>query len=147
MEAFYTKVIILIFSLFPVINCFGQNQKKNHIIIPDSLLILNKNLNFTTYNPEKFDKCWGSYPGAQLVDVRTEQEYQQGYIADAINIDMKKDNFIQIAESKLDKSKPVAVYCKGGIRSRMAAKKLLERGFMVYNLEYGYDSWLEYIKK
>ena len=147
MRTFCTNTIVLIFSLFPFINCWGQEPKKNQIIIPDSLLILNKNLNFTTYNAENFNNCWGSYPGAQLVDVRTEQEYQQGHIANAINIDMKKDNFIKLAESKLDKSKPVAVYCKGGIRSRIAAKRLLEKGYMIYNLERGYDSWLEFIKK
>ena len=41
-------------------------------------------------------------------------------------------------------SKPVAVYCKGGVRSRIAAKQLLAKGFMVYNLQDGYDGWLRY---
>ena len=83
---------------------------------------------------------------AQLVDVRTAAEYAEGHIADAIHIDVKQKNFLQTADSLLDKTRPVAVYCKGGVRSRQAAQLLLDHGFIVYNLQDGYDGWLRFIK-
>lgn len=77
----------------------------------------------------------------QLVDVRTEKEYNEGHIPGAIYIDIKLADFTEKAMELLDKSKPVAVYCKGGVRSRRAAEKLLFRGFNVYNLDTGFDQW------
>jgi len=77
----------------------------------------------------------------QLVDVRTEKEYKEGHIPGAIYIDIKSDDFAEKSMELLDKSMPVAVYCKGGVRSRRAAEKLLFRGFNVYNLDAGFDQW------
>ena len=81
---------------------------------------------------------------AQIVDVRTANEVLQGKIQGSINIDYFKTNFKEIAVSKLDKSKPVLVYCAAGGRSASAAKDLKKAGFKkVYDLEGGYDNWKE----
>lgn len=78
----------------------------------------------------------------QLVDVRTEKEYNEDHIPGAILIDIKTDDFTEKAKNLLDKDRPVAVYCKGGVRSRRAAEKLLFMGFsLVYNLDAGFDQW------
>lgn len=141
------KQILLIFAFLCTAGIVtGQNKANTPVLIPDSLLILDKDPNFTTYPAAAFDQCWAAYPGAQLVDVRTAEEYAQGHIAAARNIDIRKKSFLAEADSLLDKSKPVAVYCKGGVRSRIAAKQLLARGFMVYNLQEGYDGWIRYQK-
>ena len=87
----------------------GQNKTASSVVIPDSLQVLDKDPNFTTYTAAGFDQCWAAYPGAQLVDVRTAEEYAQGHIASAQNIDVKKDSFLALADSLLDKSKPVTV--------------------------------------
>jgi rhodanese-related sulfurtransferase len=43
---------------------------------------------------------------------------------------------------KLDKKKPVAVYCRSGMRSANAANILKEMGFKkIYNLDGGYLAW------
>ncbi|WP_417289930.1 rhodanese-like domain-containing protein [Corallibacter sp.] len=77
----------------------------------------------------------------QLVDVRTPEEFKEGYIANAQNIDYFSDTFDEDIE-KLDKSKPVIVYCKSGGRSAKCADKLLEAGFVkVYDLEGGISKW------
>lgn len=141
------QIISLLFFLGITGTAYGQKQTATPVQIPDSLQILDKNPNFTAYTAAEFDQCWAAYPGAQLVDVRTADEYAQGHIASAQNIDVKKGTFLQEADSLLDKSRPVAVYCKGGVRSRMAAKQLLEKGFMVYNLQEGYDGWIRYQKE
>lgn len=80
-------------------------------------------------------------PLVQLLDVRTEAEYVEGHIKGAVLIDVKRDDFVENAELLLDKQKPVAVYCKGGVRSRRAAEMLVFRGFRVYNLDKGYVQW------
>ncbi len=81
---------------------------------------------------------------AQIVDVRTANEVAQGKIQGSMNIDYFKSNFLEIAKSKLDKSKTVLVYCAAGGRSASAAKDLKKAGFKkVYDLEGGYDNWKE----
>ena len=82
----------------------------------------------------------------QILDVRTPEEYDVSHIAKAINVDIKSDKFKESVNVKLDKMKPVLVYCKGGVRSRNAAWKLLEEGYTVYNLQRGYDGWANFIR-
>ncbi|TXE16705.1 rhodanese-like domain-containing protein [Psychroserpens burtonensis] len=77
----------------------------------------------------------------QLVDVRTLEEYKTGFIEQAQNIDYTSPTFEEDLV-KLDKSKPIMVYCKSGIRSGKCSKKLKEAGFIkVYDLEGGITQW------
>jgi thioredoxin len=77
----------------------------------------------------------------QLIDVRTPGEYAVDKVYDAKNINWNGDDFVPQVE-KLDKSKPVFVYCKVGGRSAQAANKLSELGFKeIYNLEGGIMKW------
>jgi rhodanese-related sulfurtransferase len=73
--------------------------------------------------------------------VRTPKEYADQHLDNAVNIDWNGDNFVGQAQ-KLDKSKPVFVYCLAGSRSKSAANKLHELGFKeIYNLEGGILKW------
>ena len=75
-----------------------------------------------------------------ILDVRTPEEVAQGKIAQSININYF-DNFKAAAE-KLDKTKPVYVYCASGGRSGRAAYDLNKMGFTtVYNLLGGFGAW------
>jgi len=79
--------------------------------------------------------------GAQLIDVRTPREFSNGFIEGAKNIDYNGDSF-EKQMKKLDKNKPVLVYCAAGGRSENAAELLKEWGFKeVYDLEGGYNAW------
>lgn len=76
-----------------------------------------------------------------LLDVRTAGEYSEGHIKNAINIDWYSPDF-QAEVAKLDKSKPVFLYCKSGGRSGQAAQVLKNMGFTeVYDLDGGITSW------
>jgi thioredoxin len=78
---------------------------------------------------------------AQLLDVRTPEEFSSGHIENATNVNWNGDDFVAKAE-KYDKSKPVFVYCKVGGRSAQAADKLAELGFKeIYNLDGGIMKW------
>ena len=79
----------------------------------------------------------------QLVDVRTGVEFSEKHIPGAMNINIMDDSFALHADSLLQKSIPVAVYCRSGKRSRKAAEVLSKKGFKVYNLDKGILSWEE----
>ena len=77
----------------------------------------------------------------QLLDVRTPEEVAQGSIKTAQFVNLFDPNFYQKATTKLDKSKPVYVYCNTSNRSKSASKILTEKGFKIIILEGGYSSW------
>jgi len=78
----------------------------------------------------------------QLVDVRTPNEYRSGNIANSINIDFFQPTVFAEKFSRLDKDKPVYIYCRTGARSQKAAARLLEMGFSeVIDLRGGYIQW------
>lgn len=79
--------------------------------------------------------------GAQLVDVRTYDEFEENRIGGALNIDVQKSGFIEKADSLLDKNKKVAVYCRSGRRSKKAVDLLRKAGYEAYDLDGGILEW------
>ncbi len=78
----------------------------------------------------------------QVVDVQPEQEYKKSHLLNANNILYDKD--FQKSLEKLDKSRPVAIYCTSGSVSPEAAKILKNAGFtQIYVLEGGIKKWKE----
>lgn len=72
-----------------------------------------------------------------LLDVRTEGEFKSGTIFHAKNVDWSKQEAFKAATAKLDKAKPVYVFCFSGGRSEGAAKALTAQGYKVYELDGG----------
>lgn len=67
-----------------------------------------------------------------LVDVRTAEEFDGGYIPGAINISLQE---LQQKMNRIPKDKPVIVYCRSGNRSAFAANLLTQAGYTeVYDL-------------
>ena len=95
----------------------------------------------TRLSPSKLKEAIKENPSLQLIDVRTSQEYKSGYIKPAKNIDVNSSDFLE-KMSKKDKSKPVYVYCRSGMRSNKASKQLVKAGFEeVFDLKGGYMAW------
>ena len=80
-------------------------------------------------------------PEVQLVDVRTADEYADGHIKGAVNIDVMDYDFQKLLSEKLDKERPVALYCRSGRRSKRAAQIAEQQGFNVVELDGGILSW------
>lgn len=79
---------------------------------------------------------------AVILDVRTEDEWNDGFIENAINIDIYKGQGFIYALEELDKSKNYYVYCKAGGRSQQACDIMNELGFEnTYNLVGGMLQW------
>ena len=75
----------------------------------------------------------------QIADVRRPAEWEEGHIAGALLLPL---NQIATAIGELDPGRPVAVHCKGGYRSAIAASLLLRAGFrQVVNVTGGFDAW------
>jgi rhodanese-related sulfurtransferase len=68
---------------------------------------------------------------AYLIDVRTPEEYKAGHLKYATNIDFKSANFKEEVK-KLNKKRPVYLYCRTGNRSGKAADSLQALGFKSY---------------
>ena len=66
--------------------------------------------------------------GAALIDVRELHEFQEGHIADAVNVPYE-DLPRVIAELLPQKHAPVVVYCNGGNRGALAAQALQKLGY------------------
>lgn len=83
-----------------------------------------------------------STPDVVLIDVRTPQEFNEGHIAGAVNMDFYGDNFESEINS-IDKSKTVLVYCKSGNRSGKAASIMAKQNFKnVFDLSGGITNWI-----
>lgn len=118
------RSFFILFISFTILSCNGQSSK-----------------NIETIAPEAFAKKINETPKAQILDVRTPEEFASEHIDNAVNVNWLGDNFVSGAE-KFDKSKPVFVYCKSGGRSAKAAAKLAELGFKnIYELEGGMMKW------
>lgn len=78
----------------------------------------------------------------QVLDVRTPDEFSQGKIEGAVNINFYDSDFKAQVANKLDKKVPVYLYCRSGGRSQQALQILKELGFSkVYELSGGYMNY------
>ena len=96
----------------------------------------NTNLSATEF-AEKIEE----FPSTPIVDVRTPDEFSKGHLRNALNCNLNGNDFQQQI-SKLDKSKPVFIYCLSGGRSSVAASQMRSEGFKeVYELAGGIMKW------
>lgn len=78
---------------------------------------------------------------AQLIDVRRPEEFAAGTLPNAVNINYENENF-KTEMDKLDKTRPVFVFCAKGGRSGEASEICKEMGFkLIYDMEGGYMAW------
>lgn len=81
---------------------------------------------------------------AVIIDVRKEEEVAEGYIKNAINIDVENPPKFMEEVQKLDPNKAYYIYCKTGDRSMQACLVLESLGFnKVYKLDVGFEGWVE----
>lgn len=97
----------------------------------------NKQGSTTTVGVEEFAEIMAQND-VWLIDVRTPKEYAEGHLAGAENIDVKAPDFAQRIKNI---EGTVAVYCRSGKRSLMAAEQLAKQGCTVYNLDGGILAW------
>ncbi|APQ16438.1 rhodanese-like domain-containing protein [Maribacter hydrothermalis] len=79
---------------------------------------------------------------AVILDVRTEEEVEEGIIPNSINLDIYKGTEFVEELKKLDKSKNYYVYCRSGNRSGQACEIMNSLGIdNAFNLQGGFMNW------
>lgn len=88
---------------------------------------------------QKFDS------GHVIIDVRTPEEFKEGSLAGAHNVDVKSDSFKEKIGT-FERKHNYIVYCRSGKRSAKAYKIMKELGFTnLLNMEGGYLKYKEEI--
>lgn len=91
---------------------------------------------------EEFKEKVKNDPDAVILDVRTDEEVEQGTIPNAKILDIYKSQEFVDGLEQLDKSKNYYVYCRSGKRSAQAATMMDSMGFEnTYNLLGGFSEW------
>ncbi len=124
------KIIKFALYLIVMTTCAMQTSSCTH------------NDNIVSVSSPEFEKEIKS-DSVQLVDVRTPQEYTEGHIDGASNINVQSDDFKELAHRELSKDSTVLVYCRSGRRSLDAAEMLTVLGYKVVNLKGGIIEWKE----
>lgn len=121
------KIMKKLFSSLMVLLGLGANTACSQQLFQDA-------------NVEDFAQLTDS-SGVQILDVRTAEEFAEGHLRNAVNIDVKQSSFKDEALKRLDRNRRVAVYCRSGRRSATAANILVQNGFQVTNLLGGILAW------
>jgi len=137
-------LITLFFVISLTLSCKENKIEEQKITKSEQQIIINKKLVASDFNTTIENKS------VQLIDVRTPKEYKDGHIKNSENINFYDTDFLT-QMNKLDKNKPLYIYCRSGGRSGKAAAQLKEQGFTkVYDLQGGILDWkknnLELIK-
>jgi len=126
-----TLLLLSVFGITLIYGCAGPAVESPTQIIKD--ISPEESFNLIKENQGSADFT--------IIDVRTPEEFADGYIADAVLIDINSADF-QDRISQLDKSKTYLVHCRSGSRSGRAVAAMRELGFReVYNMLGGIVQW------
>ena len=147
-------------NLFGIINFDSENLSKSKFqpfhkpkikikkeVVPMGLNISAKNKKANYVEPLKWNNLIKD-KNTFILDARKPFEYEVGSFKKAVN--PKVNHFREFPEylNKLDKKKPVAMFCTGGIRCEKASAYLNHKGFKnVFQLKGGILNYLKKIKK
>ena len=121
---------VMMLAILTIASCVGKIEAPKQIVrdvnAEEAFSLIEENKN----NPDFL-----------IIDDRTPQEYMDGHIQGAINIDFNSGAFNNEI-SKLDRTKKYLVHCRSGNRSRGAIREMTELGFeQIYHLYEGIIGW------
>jgi rhodanese-related sulfurtransferase len=80
--------------------------------------------------------------GSQIIDVRTQEEIDEGFIPNSIHADIQQPQNFMTKIEELDKSNDYYLYCRSGARSSQAGQIMNQLGFEnTFNLKGGFKKW------
>ena len=119
---------------------------KIKILLPIFILLLSSNVSLQAQKKIELNSIQVSHILQKdkkiiVLDVRTANEYKEGHIKDAINIDIRQADAIGRIE-KLNRNAKYLVYCRTNHRSGMAVEHMMQSGFKtVYQMMDGFPGW------
>ncbi|WP_311378922.1 rhodanese-like domain-containing protein [Alloprevotella tannerae] len=118
----------LLFSILAALGLFANAQAQSEVEVLE---------------PQAFIERVKADTSAIILDVRQPEEFAEGHLAQAINLDWLNQTVFINGLAKLNKQKTYYIYCRSGRRSQAAAGKLKAEGFQVVDLKGGYLHWVE----
>ncbi len=118
----------LLFSILAALGLFTNAQSQSEVEVLE---------------PQAFIERVKADTSAIILDVRQPEEFAEGHLAQAINLDWLNQTVFINGLAKLNKQKTYYIYCRSGRRSQAAAGKLKAEGFQVIDLKGGYLHWVE----
>ena len=155
------KTIKKIKSIFSFKNFDSSNNSKSKFqpfhkpkvkikkeIVPMNLMIKSKERNLETHlNPIEWNRLIKK-KDTHIIDTRKPFEYDVGTFKKSVNPNVKNFRDFPKYLNKLEKDKPVAMFCTGGIRCEKTSVYLKKKGFKnIYQLNGGILNYLKNIKK
>lgn len=113
-------VVLLAVSLF-LTGCFGINDNEEKTSKEEKELVVET---ISLDEVKEIVDNYPEYPNVDIVDVRSEEEYNSGHIEGSINIPLD-----YIEQINISTDRQIIVYCQSGSRSEQAAKILMELGY------------------
>lgn len=132
----FRKTVVLFFA---IALCSCNSSKKESVKVENQIvdIVPTKKL----YSANEFDSLIKNNPLAVLVDVRTSEEFLNGHLENALNLDWKGTEFSKQLDA-IDKDQTILVYCLSGGRSGQAATAMREKGYKnVLELDGGILAW------
>lgn len=81
-----------------------------------------------------------NYQGINIIDIRSNQSYNNNHIDGAINIPYEK--LITEPQKYLDRNVKYFIYCQKGLTSKKVCQILINSGYNVININGGYEEWI-----
>lgn len=120
--------ILLGIAMIGIVSACAQSQAKGYVSV----------------KAEEFAADIKADPSAYILDVRTPQEFAQGHITNAHNLDWLDPQAFKAGAKDLPKSSTIYLYCQSGRRSAAASEYLSGLGYKVVDLNGGYMAWSRY---
>ena len=110
------KKLIILFLAVMMLTACGQDKENDQGAV------------YVNITAEEAKQIMDSEESYIILDVRTQEEYDQGHIPGAIVISHEEIE-VRAEEVLTDKDQLILVYCRSGRRSKLAAEALVELGY------------------
>lgn len=114
--------------------CSAQAGKAEKKTSSDSITVL---------SPHDFINQAKADTTAIILDVRTPNEYAEGHLEEARQLDFLNPEAFDTGIKQLDKAHAYYVYCRSGRRSHGACEKMQKLGLKVFDMEGGILNWMK----
>jgi rhodanese-related sulfurtransferase len=135
------KLLLLVSFLLLIAGCLGEGAKKAEMTLDTKVSEVTGDLDTTEITASEFMDMYNTGGDFVLLDVRTEKEYDSGYIPGAVHIHYTELDH-RIGELNLSKDDKIVVYCEAGVRSKKGANALQNEGFKnIVDITDGIRGW------
>ncbi len=127
MRKIATLLLLITGALLLMIGCAGRSQSNDS---DEGINVMTAmTAQYRKISPQLAKQMMDSQEVVTIVDVRTQGEYDQGHIRNAILIPNESITTEEKPELLPDKEATILVYCRSGNRSAQAARKLVALGY------------------